>query len=246
MHVTRQQLITQAFVELADTLVDHYDVVDLMHTLGERCVELFDVDAAGIILRDTRQRLVAVASTSDEADLSEVFAIQNSEGPCLECVRTGERVVNVDIDDATRRWPHFVAKVAEYGYVTTHAFPLRLRAEVLGVINLFCRSRTTLSNDDIAVVQGLADIATIGLLQQRAVSQHEILSEQLHVALNSRIVIEQAKGALAERARINVAEAFEVMRTYSRREGRLLRDTAVAVIADELDIDQLRGHRPQT
>lgn len=243
--MTRQQLITQAFVELADTLVDDYDVVELMHNLGERSVELFEVDAAGIILRDTRHRLVAVASTSDEADLSELFAIQNSEGPCLDCVNSGQRVVNVDLDEATRRWPHFVAKVAGYGFVTTHAFPLRLRTEVLGAINLFCRSRTTLSEEDVTVAQGLADIATIGLLQQRVVRHHEVLSEQLHSALNSRIVIEQAKGALAERAGISVGEAFEMMRGYTRREGRLLRETAEAVIDGQLDADLLRG-RPLT
>ena len=241
--MTREQLITRAFVELADTLVDDYDVVDLMHTLGERSVELFEVDAAGIILRDTRHRLVAVASTSDEADLSELFAIQNSEGPCLDCVRHGERVVNIDKAEATRRWPNFMAKVADFGFVSTHAFPLRLRADVLGAINLFCRTPKTLSDEDVAVAQGLADIATIGLLQHRAVRHHEVLSEQLQSALNSRIVIEQAKGVLAERAGIKVGPAFELMRAHSRNEGQLLRETAEAVISGELDVNQLRGTR---
>lgn len=242
--MTRQEQITQAFVQLADTLVDDYDVVELMHTLGERCVELLQVDAAGILLRDTRHRLVPVASTSDEADLSELFAVQNSEGPCLDCIRTGERIANVDIDEARRRWPKFVAYIAEYGFVTTHAFPLRLRSEVLGAVNLFCRERVTLSDEDITVAQGLADIATIGLLQQRVVRQHEVLSEQLQSALNSRIVIEQAKGALAERAGIDVGQAFEVMRTFSRREGRVLRETAEAVIDGTLGPEHLRSGPP--
>jgi len=242
--VTRQQLIARAFVELADTLVDDYDVVDLMHTLGERNVELFEVDAAGIILRDTRHQLVAIAATSDEADLSELFVIQNSEGPCLDCVRSGEQVINIGMAEATDRWPNFVSQVAEYGFVTTHAFPLRLRSEVLGAINLFCRSHTTLSDEDVAVAQGLADIATIGLLHQRAVRQHEVLTEQLQSALNSRIVIEQAKGVLAERAGIQVGQAFELMRAYSRSQGQLLRETADAVIAGDVDSTQLRGSRP--
>ena len=242
--MTREQLITQAFVDLADTLVDDYDVVDLMHTLGERCVELFEVDAAGIILRDTRHRLVAVASTSSEADLSELFALQNDEGPCLDCVSTGERVVNVGLDEAARRWPNFVAKVNEYGFVTTHAFPLRLRGDVLGSINLFCRSTGTLSTEDVTVVQGLADIATIALLHQRVVRHHEVLSEQLQSALNSRIVIEQAKGVLAERAGIGVGPAFELMRAHSRRERRLLRETAEDVISGALDVSRLRSLLP--
>ncbi len=233
--------IAQAFVELADTLVDDYDVVELMHTLAERSVELLEADAAGIILLDARDQLAAVASTSHEADLVELFVLQNSEGPCLDCVRTGRPVVNVDIDEARRRWPAFVTKVAEIGFTSTHAFPLRLRTETLGAVNLFSRTHKTLGDDEIAVAQGLADIATIGLLQQRAIRHHEVLAEELHTALNSRIVIEQAKGVLAERTGQGVAECFALMRDYSRRERRLLLETASRVIDGTLGVDELRG-----
>jgi hypothetical protein len=236
----RAQLqIAQAFVELADTLVDDYDVVDLMHTLAERSVELLEADAAGIILRDAREQLTAVASTSHEADLVELFVVQSSEGPCLDCVRTGRPVVNVDIDEARRRWPAFVTKVAEIGFTSTHAFPLRLRSQTLGAINVLSRAHRALGDDEIAVAQGLADVATIGLLQQRAIRHHEILAEELHTALNSRIVIEQAKGVLAERTGMGVAACFALMRDYSRRERRLLLVTAEQVIDGTLGVDQL-------
>ena len=239
--MNREQEITQAFVELADTLVDDYDVVDLMHVLAERSVGLLDADAAGILLLDGRGDLVAVASTSYEADLVELFVVQNVDGPCRDCIRTGERVVNIDVPEALRRWPAFVEKVTEIGFVSTHAFPLRLRSEVVGAINLLSRSRTVLDDEAIAVAQGLADIATIGLLHQRAIRHQEVLSEQLHTALNSRIVIEQAKGVLAERANIDVGAAFNLMRDYSRRGHHLLLDTAQQVIAGTLSVTQLRN-----
>ncbi len=238
--VNREQQITRAFVELADTLVDDYDVVDLMHVLAERSVSLLEADAAGILLQDGRGNLVAVASTSHEADLVELFVVQNVDGPCRDCIRTGERVVNVDVAEAARRWPGFVEKVREVGFVSTHAFPLRLRSQVVGAINLFCREHTELDEEAIAVAQGLADIATIGLLHQRAVRRQEVLAEQLHTALNSRIVIEQAKGVLAERANVDVGTAFVLMRDYSRRGHHLLLDTANAVIEGRLSVPDLR------
>jgi uncharacterized protein YigA (DUF484 family) len=237
--MTRQQQIAEAFVELADTLVDDYDVVDLLHTLAERSVDLLGADAGGIILRDARDQLAAVASTSHEADLVELFVLQQSEGPCLDCVRTGQAVVNVDIAEARRRWPNFVVKVAEIGFSSTHAFPLRLRSQTIGAVNLFSRANLRLDDSEIAVAQGLADIATIGLLQQRAVRHHEVLAEELHTALNSRIVIEQAKGMLAERTGLDVAASFSLMRDYSRRERRLLLDTAERVIEGTLSVAEL-------
>jgi transcriptional regulator with GAF, ATPase, and Fis domain len=239
--VTREQEITKAFVELADTLVDDYDVVDLMHVLAERSVGLLAADAAGILLDDGRDNLVAVASTSHEAGLVELFVVQNVGGPCRDCIRTGQRVVNVEVDEATRRWPGFVEKVREVGFVSTHAFPLRLRSQVVGAINLFCRVHTELDDEAIAVAQGLADIATIGLLHQRAVRHHEVLSEQLHTALNSRIVIEQAKGVLAERAHVDVGTAFTLIRDYSRAGHHLLLDTAEAVIEGRVSVAELRA-----
>jgi transcriptional regulator with GAF, ATPase, and Fis domain len=240
--VTREQEITQAFVELADTLVDDYDVVDLMHVLAERSVRLLEADAAGILLQDGRGNLVAVASTSYEADLVELFVVQNVQGPCRDCIRTGQRVVNVGIDEAADRWPAFTAKLKEVGFVSSHAFPLRLRSDVVGAIGLFCRTPIVLDDAAVSVAQGLADIATIGLLHQRAIRHQEVLSEQLHTALNSRIVIEQAKGVLAERADIDVGAAFGLMRDYSRRGHRLLLDTANEVIAGTLSVSQLRDH----
>ena len=236
-------------MELADTLVDDYDVVDLMHTLAERSVELFEADAAGIILRDARHRLLGGRlDLATRQTCVELFIIQSSEGPCLDCVRTGDQLVNVGIaDDAERRWPQFVGQDRRVRLRHDPRLPAAA-ADRGRWARSTCSAATevTLADDEIIVAQGLADIATIGLLQQRAVRHHEVLTEQLHSALNSRIVIEQAKGVLAERAGISVGAAFELMRTYSRGEGQLLRDTAEAVIAGQLDVSRLRDTRPPT
>lgn len=228
--MSREQLLSRVFVELADTLVAEFDVLDLMHTLIDRCVELLHADAAGIILVDQRGNRQVVASTSHQARVLELFELQTSEGPCVDCITTGAPVVNVDLATAASRWPNFTAEINQAGYRSTHALPLRLRSEVIGAMNLFCRDHSELTDDDIAVGRALADIATIGLLQERAVREHELLAEQLQTALNGRIVVEQAKGALSERASVDVHEAFEMMRDHSRRTRQPLKTVAAAVI----------------
>ena len=238
--MSREQLLSSVFVELADTLVTEFDALDLLHILTDRSVELLHADAAGLILGDQRGHLQVVASTSHTARLLELFELQNSEGPCLDCFTTGKPVVNLELADAKDRWPKFVAASTEAGYQSTHALPLRLRDHVIGAMNLFCVGKSTLSQDDIAVGQALADVATIGLLQERAVRQQELLAEQLQTALNSRILIEQAKGALAERAGVNVDEAFDVMRAFSRQERKPLTRVALAVIDGSITVAELQ------
>ncbi|GAB3921434.1 GAF and ANTAR domain-containing protein [Kribbella albertanoniae] len=215
--MSREQRLAEVFIELADTLVDNYDVIDLLHTLCERSVELLQADAAGLILADQRSELHVMASTSEEAKLLELFVLQADEGPCLDCYSTGEQVVNIDLDEVEARWPRFHAATAAVGFRSTHAIPLRLRGQVLGVLNLFCSDRVTLSDSDVALGQALCDIATVGLLQERTVRRGEVLAEQLQSALNTRILIEQAKGVLSERSRISVDDAFGLMRAHARR-----------------------------
>jgi len=240
--MSMEQRLVRTFVELADTLVREFDFVDLLHTLAERSVELLDADAAGIILADQRGQLQVVASTTQEAHILELFAVQVSEGPCVDCYNSGEIVANVRLDEAADRWPNFTPAAAEAGFRSTHAVPLRLRDQVLGVVNLFCSRQATLSERDIAVGQALADVASIGLLQERAMLQGELLAEQLQTALNSRIRIEQAKGVFAERAGVEIDQAFTMMRQFSRQTSRRLSDVATGVIEGTIDINEMQPH----
>jgi GAF domain-containing protein len=233
--MSREQRLAEVFVELADTLVDDFDVIDLLHTLCERSVELLPADAAGLILADQRGALQVMASTTTEARVLELFVLQNDEGPCLDCYSTGRPMVNIDLDEVAQRWPRFHAAAAELGFRSVHALPLRLRGQVIGVLNLFCKAPATLTDTEVGLGQALCDIATVGLLQERAVRHGQLLAEQLQFALDSRILLEQAKGILSERAGVTVDEAFTLMRGYARRNQRSLAVIAAAVIDGTLE-----------
>lgn len=234
-----EQRLTEIFVELADTLVDEFDALDFLHTLTERSVELLQVDAAGVILSDQRGHLQVVASTSSRAQDLELFELQSDEGPCLDCFNTGQVVANVPSSAATARWPRFSAAFTAAGYASAHAVPLRLRSQVIGAMNLFCVDTKNLPAGDLALAQALADVATIGLLQERAVHESDLIAEQLQTALNSRIIIEQAKGVLLGLSRVTVDEAFRLMREHSRRHQMPLREVAAHVIDGTLGPEQL-------
>src|SRR3954447_23091539 len=244
--MAREQRLAEVFVELADTLVEEFDVIEFLQTLTERSVELVDTDAAGLMLNDQRGNLQVVAYTDEAARLLELFELQKAEGPCLDCFATGQVIANVDLADSRSRWPVFTEAALTVGYTYSHALPLRLRRQVLGALNLFTVERRALTEDHLAVAQGMADIATIGLLNERALRDHMVLAEQLQTALHSRIVIEQAKGVLSARAGTSVAEAFGIMRTHARRTGGALTVVAEAVVAQELGVEELRGGRPGT
>jgi GAF domain-containing protein len=240
--MARERRLAEVFVELADTLVEEFDVVDLLQTLTERCVELVDTDAAGLMLDDQRGNLQVIAHTHESARLLELFELQKREGPCLDCFASGRVIANIDLATAADRWPEFSQAALEVGYGTSHAVPLRLRlrGQVIGALNLFTTGRRPLDDEHLAVAQGLADIATIGLLHQRAVRDQLVLSEQLQTALNSRILIEQAKGILSAQARTAVDSAFTLMRTHARRPGQPLTTVADAVVAGRVDADALQ------
>jgi GAF domain-containing protein len=224
--MTREQRLAEVFIGLADTLVADFDLVDFLGTLAGTIVELLDVDAAGLMLADSQGRLHVVASSHEQAELLELFELQQGEGPCPECFRTGQPVVNVPL--AT--WPQFAAAATAGGYSSAHAIPLRLRGQVIGALNLFRSGTTPLTAEDTDLAQALADIATIGLLHERAFREHQELAGQLQHALDSRVLIEQAKGMLAERAGLTLAEAFTAMRSYARGTGRGLSTVAHGVL----------------
>ena len=242
----REQLLAETFVELADTLVADFDVVDFLHGLADRCVRLLEVDAAGLMLTDQRGSLRVVASSSEQARLVELFQLQHEEGPCLECYRIGQPVSEPDLAAAKDRWPSFAPAAVGSGFAAVQALPMRLRDEVVGAMNLFMHTPGRLTETELRVGQALADVATIGLLQERNLRHQEVLAEQLQGALNSRVMIEQAKGLLAERLGVNMGQAFELLRGQARRQNRRLAALAGAVADGSEDVtgwDAIRHSR---
>ena len=242
MAATVDERLAQVLVELADTLVAGFDLMDFLHTLTERCVELLEVDAAGLLLADSGGVLRLVAASTEQAKVVELFQIQNDEGPCVDCYRTGHVVAIGDLrsDPATARWPQFATAATEVGFIGVHAIPMRLRDQVIGTLNLFRRVPDGL-NPTVAVAgRALVDVATIGILQERAIHQQEVVAGQLQVALNSRVLIEQAKGILAERLRTTPDDAFFILRRYARDHNRPLTQLAGDVVQGITSINRDR------
>ncbi|NKE57072.1 GAF and ANTAR domain-containing protein [Lentzea sp. PSKA42] len=231
------QRVAQTFVELADTLVERFDSIEFLHVLAERCVELLTVDAAGVLLADERGALELVAASS-ELPL-ERFPLPSEEGPSEKCFHSGQTVRCPDLRVQPQRWPRFSVAALELGFAAVDAVPMRLRDEVIGSLNLFRTSPGALPEGSAALAQSFANVATISLLQVRAIRQNEMLAEQLQAALTSRVVIEQAKGVLTERLQIDVADAFSLMRTYARNTNQLLSDVAQQVTARSPEVGGL-------
>ena len=223
---TRESRLAGALVELADTLVADFDVVDLLQRLVDESVALLGASQAGLLLADQRGGVRVLASTSEDARLLELFQVENDEGPCLDCTRGGAPVLVPDLVAEAGRWPRFVPAALAQGLRSVHTVPLRLREDVLGALGLFHSEPGPLSAEDLRAGQALADIATIGILQQRTIARGEVLAEQLQTALNSRVVIEQAKGVLAATGGIDMETAYGQLRSYCR--ARNLRITAIA------------------
>lgn len=231
--------LSEVFVEVADTLVADFDLVDFLHNLAARTASVSGVDAAGLLLADQHDRLRFMASSSQRVKLLELFQLQNREGPCLDCYRTGSAVINSDLAVASELWPLFAPRALEAGFHSVHAIPMRLQKHTIGALNLFSEDNVALSAADTRVVQALADVATIGILQERTIVRAEALNEQLQGALNSRIVIEQAKGAVAQARSVDVDEAFELLRSYARSNRLRLGEVSRALVADPDRIDEL-------
>jgi transcriptional regulator with GAF, ATPase, and Fis domain len=236
-HMDTERLAT-TFVDLADSLVDDYDVIDLLHLLTERCVELLQVDAAGILLGDQRGRLHLAASSNEHVRLLELFELQTDEGPCLVCYLEGQPTRADRLSAGSDRWPRFAAAAEAAGYETVHALPLRWRDHTIGALNLFWAQPADVLDDDLRLAQALADVSTIAILQERVSSGRETLATQLQTALKSRIVIEQAKGILAERDGLDMGTAFERLRRAARSSNRRLADLAGDVVGGRDDLGQ--------
>jgi GAF domain-containing protein len=238
--VTREQRLATTFVELADSLVEDFDVVELLVLLTERSVELLGAEAAGLLLADGNGNLRLIAATSEAIETVELFQIQNDEGPCRDAFHDGAPVEVVDLAHAADRWPRFAPVAAAAGFRAAHAFPLRLRGSVLGAMNLFRVEPLPMTAAEVATAQALADVATIAVLQSRALHESRMVAEQLQGALHSRVAIEQAKGIIAERHGCDMDTAFRALRNHARRGGLRLSDVAHDVVAGTLRPEDLR------
>ncbi|GAA0805007.1 GAF and ANTAR domain-containing protein [Spirilliplanes yamanashiensis] len=233
MTIISAHRLAAAFVDVADTLIDEFDLLEFLHMVAERTASLVGAASVGLLLADERGALEFVAASDENTALLELFAMQTREGPCLDAFRTGQPVIDVRLGDAADRWPRFAPRATAAGFTAVHALPLRLRRQVIGALNVFgSPAGGTFDPADVPVIQALADVAAIGLLQERTIRRGEILSEQLQGALNSRIVIEQAKGAVAQAHGVSVDEAFVVLRAHARRHNRRLTDVARLVVTD--------------
>jgi GAF domain-containing protein len=238
----RQARLAERFVDLADTLVDDYDVVEVLDGLMATCLELLDVEEAGLLLTSPQGGVLQrVASSSEEARLLELLQVQTREGPCFEAVQTGEPIVVDDIAGMSDRWPVFARQALADGFHSVYAFPMKLRDAPVGGLNLFGIRTHALDADDRVIAKALADVATIGILQQRSLHRSSLLAENLQRALNTRIVVEQAKGVLSERGGIPMDQTFELLRSYARSHNLKLSELAQSVVYPPHVADRILG-----
>jgi GAF domain-containing protein len=239
MEMAREQLLTRTLVELADNLVADFDVVDLLTVLTDRCVDVLDVGAAGIMLAVPDGGLRVMASSSEAMRLLELFEVQEQEGPCLDCFTGAQPVMHGNLADASDRWPRFAPEAVAAGFGSAHALPMRLRGTVIGALNLFHVESGAMRAADIEAAQAFADVATIAILQHRATLEAQVLNDQLNYALNSRIVIEQAKGIVSERLGVDMDASFGALRQYARNHNLRLSDVANDVITGTIGVAAL-------
>jgi anti-anti-sigma factor len=234
--VDRQARTATALVEIVDTLVSDFDVIDVLTVLTARCVELLEAAAAGILLVDNTGRLRVIGASTEQIQLLELLQIQSDEGPCLDCFRTGRVILNGHLDTESK-WPQFASESVRAGFPSVCAVPLRINDVILGCLNLFMSEPVPSSNADVALAQALADVASIAIMQDQAVRDAAIRERQLQHALNSRIAIEQAKGMIAEHDGVEMDDAFSRLRAFARTHNRRRTETAAAVVAGTVAID---------
>jgi hypothetical protein len=239
---TREHAVTAAFVSIANSLVQGYDIVDLYSGLTRSCVSVLDIGAAGLLLADRSGVLQVVTASSEAAHSLELFMLQSKEGPCLDCFVSGAAVAVDDLAAVAARWPHFVPAALAVGMRSVHALPMRLRGSMLGTLALFGTRSGPLSSDDLMLGQALAHVASVALVADRAAADKNLVNDQLQTALNSRIVLEQAKGIIAQLGGLAMEDAFAILRRYSRDHNRRLSDVAADVVGRVLSARLLIDH----
>lgn len=238
----REVEVVEAFVALATSLAVGLDVVDLLSELTDQCTALLDVSTAGLLLADSNGNLHVAAASSERAHNLELFQLQREEGPCLDCYHRGQPVAVADLDEAAARWPQFTAAATGAGIRSVHAVPLRLREMTLGALGLFGSDTGHLNTKDLTLGQALADVASVALITERAAADRDLVVEQLQTALERRVVLEQAKGVLAERGALTMDQAFGHLRQYARDHNLRLSDVAGSLVSRELASDEVLRH----
>jgi hypothetical protein len=236
--VSRETRLLETFAKLADTLVADYEVVDLLQTLVDSCSNLLDATDAGILLANSTGELELIASTSEATQLVEVIQLAASAGPCIECYRTSRAVSLSNIGEGPAEWAEFQRSALSNGFAAIDAIPMRLRDVTIGTLNLLRATPGPAAAGDLVAAQAFADVATIGILHERALSDTRSLADQLQRALDSRVTIEQAKGVVSYTARVPVSEAFRLIRSHARHHGLRLGDVAAQVVSRELRLDR--------
>jgi GAF domain-containing protein len=234
MRDARERDVIRAFLDLSNELVDGYDMVDLLTQLTANCTRLLDVASAGLLLADSRGVLHLIATSSERTHDLEVLQLQRDEGPCLDCYRLGEPVLVPDLAAEGRRWPRFVARATAAGFASVHAVPMRLRDNILGALGLFGNKPGRLDQDDLALAQALAHVASVAIVNEKAASDRDTVNDQLQLALESRIVIEQAKGVIAYVGELNMNNSFTLLRRYARDHDLRLSDVSTRVANRQL------------
>ena len=239
MSLRTTERFAAVIAEVADTLVDEFDLIDFLHTVTRHTADMVDAAAVGLMLADLRGELHFVAASQEAAEMLELFQLQNHEGPCLEAFLSGAPVGSDDLSREASRWPKFAPRATAAGFGTVRAIPMRLRDTVIGALNVFTAPQRHLDVAEVAVIRALADVATIGLLQERAIRRSALLAEQLQKALNSRVVIEQAKGAVAQARGITTDLAFELLRSHARRNHLKITDVAQLCLDEPARVPEL-------
>jgi GAF domain-containing protein len=239
--MTREQQLTEVFVEVADSLIDDFDLIDFLQQLSVRCMELLEVAAVGVLLADPHDHLQVLAASDEHTRLLELLALQHEQGPCVDCYRSGTPRTNINLHDpdTSASWPQFATAAKATGFVSANTIPLRLRGRTIGVLGLFQTDPDPMSPEDITLAQALADVATIAILQQRTLAHSELERGKLQYALTSRIVLEQVKGILAERWHVSVDEAFTAFLTYARSNHHHLANLGRQITDGTFDTDQI-------
>lgn len=234
MTAPREGQVAEAFVSLATSLASGYDVVELLTLLVDDCARLLDVAQAGLLLADGLGTLHVMAASSEGTRALEVLQLQRAQGPCLDCFHSGAPVSAVDLEQEVDRWPQFVPAARSAGFASVHAVPMRLRDRQLGALGLFGASPGALNDSDLALGQALADVASVALVQDRAVADRTLVNEQLQRALNSRVILEQAKGVIAQSGTLDMSDSFAMLRRFARDHNRTLSDVAQTVVGRTL------------
>jgi transcriptional regulator with GAF, ATPase, and Fis domain len=228
-----EAVLARAFVRLADTLASDFDIVDFLQGLSADSVEILGAEAAGVMLADPRGGLRLIASSDERMRMLELFELQGAQGPCLDAFATG-RAVQASAADSLLRWPVFAPQASGAGFQMMCAVPLRVRTDIIGALNLFRATDELFTDAEMGIAQAMGEMAAIGLVQERALRERTLLTEQLQAALTSRVIIEQAKGMLAEYLTMTVDDAFLLLRNYSRNRNRKLSHVASDVVSRKI------------